>query len=134
MPDFLGVAHVAITVNDMEATAAWWERAFGFERVKRVDEPPGEQRHPRILVRHAGSGLVLGIHQPHERSGDRFDPDRTGLDHLALTVDARERLDEWRQHLSGLGIETSPVRDAGNAEFVSLVDPDGVQVELWWPK
>ncbi|NMH96370.1 VOC family protein [Pseudonocardia acidicola] len=133
-PGFTGVAHLAMTVVDMEATAAWWERTFGFERLRRVDEPEGEQRHPRILIRHPGSGLVFGIHEPHERSGDRFDPDRTGLDHIALAVTERTDLDRWSEHLDALGVEHSPARDAGYAEFVSFTDPDGIQGELWWVK
>lgn len=133
-PNFSRVAHLAVTVIDMEATAAWWGRVFGAERVTRVDEPPGELRHPRILVRHPGSSLVIGIHEPHDRSGDRFDPDRTGMDHVALAVTERADLDRWIEHLDVLGVAHSPVRDAGYAEFVSLEDPDGIQVELWWAR
>jgi len=134
MPDFTGVAHIAVTVNDMEASAAWDVRVFGFERVRRVDEPSGEQRHPRVLVRHPGSGLLLGIHEPHDRSRDRFDPDRTGLDYVAFSVMERAELDEWIAHLDWLGVGHSPVRDAGYAEFVSLEDPDGIQLEVWWAR
>ena len=134
VPGFTGVAHIAITVNDMEASAAWWGRVFGFERVRRVDEPPGEQRHPRILIRHPSSGVVLGVHEPHDRSGDRFDPDRTGLDHIALAVASRDDLDEWSAHLDRLGVDHSPVRDIGYAEFVSVEDPDGIQIEPFWTR
>jgi catechol 2,3-dioxygenase-like lactoylglutathione lyase family enzyme len=134
MPEFSGVAHVAITVDDMERSAAWYGRVLGFERVRRVDEPPGGQRHPRILVRHPSSGVILGIHEPHDRSGDAFDPDRTGLDHLALTVADHDALESWMAFLDDLGVDHSPVRDIGYAEFVSLEDPDGIQLELFWIK
>jgi len=132
MPDFTGVAHVAVTVRDMEATVAWWERLFGFKEVSRAYEPPGEQRHPRILIRHDASGLVLGIHQPYERSGDSFDPSRTGLDHISLSVAERSDLDRWMAFLDEQGVAHSPVRDLGHAAFITLEDPDGMQVELWW--
>jgi len=104
-------------------------RVFGTERVSRVDEPPTERRHPRILVRHPDSGLVMGIHEPHDRSGDDLDPARTGLDHIAIAVTDRSELDG---HPDTLGVGHSPVRDAGYAEFVSLTDPDGIAIELWW--
>lgn len=130
-PPLGGIAHVAVVVADMAATAAWWERVLGFERLARYDEPPGEQRHPRILVRHPGSGLVVGIHQPHGHTGEAFDPDRTGLDHLALTVPSREALDAWLARLDALGVEHSPVRDIGRARFVTLADPGGTALELW---
>ena len=132
-PDINGVAHVAIVVRDMEASAAWWCRVLGLERVARFDEPPDEQRHPRILLRSPSSGLVIGVHEPHRRSGDRFDPDRTGLDHLALTVPDRDALNTWSAHLDRLGVPHSPVRSARAASFVSFEDPDGIQLELWWP-
>ena len=131
-PTFEGIAHLAVTVRDMEATAAWWERHFGFGRLHRVDEPPGEMRHPRILLRHEASGLVLGIHEPHDRSGDAFDPSRTGLDHVSFAVAERSELQAWMEQLDANGIAHSPVRSTPTAEFVSLADPDGIQIELWW--
>jgi glyoxylase I family protein len=110
-PTFTQAAHVALTVR----------------------EGPSEARHPRQLVRHPDSGLVLGIHEPYERSNDRFDPQRTGLDHLAVTVTDRAALNAWIAHLDAQGVEHSPVRDAGYAEFVSFADPDGIAWELWLP-
>ena len=83
-----------------------------------------------MLLRHADSGLVLGVQEPFERSGDEFDPSRTGLDHFALAVAGRGALDEWTARLGGLGAAHSPVRDIGYAEFVSVFDPDGIQWEL----
>jgi len=129
---FSGVAHLALVVRDMAASVAFYEEVLGFERVGEVREGPPEAGHPRRLVRHPDSGLVLGIHEPHRRSGDRFDPQRTGLDHVAVGVAAREDLDAWSERLDAHGVEHSPVRDAGYAEFVSFCDPDGIAWELWW--
>ncbi|MFP5070988.1 VOC family protein [Pseudonocardia nantongensis] len=86
IPTFTQVAHVALVVRDMAASVAFYERVLGFEQASERREGPPEARHPRQLVRHPDSGLVLGIHEPYERSHDRFDPQRTGLDHLAVTV------------------------------------------------
>ncbi len=69
---------------------------------------------------------------PHDRSGDDFDPSRTGMDHLSLSVGDRADLDAWTRQLEQNGVTPSPVRDAGSAEFISLVGRDGIQVELWW--
>ena len=128
---FSGVAHLALVVRDMTAAVQFYERVLGFERTGEVQEGPSEEGHPRRLMRHAGSGLVLGIHEPHRRTGDLFDPQRTGLDHVALTVDGREALDAWAARLDEAGVEHSPVRDVGYAEFVSFCDPDGIAWELW---
>ena len=132
MPSFSGVAHLALTVRDMTAAVRFYETVLGFERVGDVVAGPPDAGHPRRLLRHAGSGLVLGIHEPHERSGDRFDPQRTGLDHVAVAVDTREDLESWATTLDDHAVEHSPIRDAGYAEFVSFCDPDGTAWEIWF--
>ena len=133
MPTFTQVAHVALVVRDMAASVAFYERVLGFEQASERREGPLEARHPRQLVRHPDSGLVLGIHEPYERSHDRFDPQRTGLDHLAITVVDRAMLNAWVTHLDAHSVEHSPVRDAGYAEFVSFCDPDDIAWEIWLP-
>ena len=130
---FSGVAHVALVVRDMTASVTFYEQVLGFERVGEVSEGPTDAGHPRRLMRHSGSGLVLGIHEPHQRSGDRFDPQRTGLDHVAVTVDGPDALDAWSRRLTEHGVEHSPHRNAGYAEFVSFCDPDGIAWEVWAP-
>ena len=128
---FSGVAHIAFVVRDMTAAVEFYESVLGFERTGEVREGPPEAGHPRRLMRHADSGLVIGIHEPHERSGDLFDPQRTGLDHVAVAVADRAALDSWAARLDAHGVEHSPVRDAGYAEFLSFCDPDGIAWELW---
>lgn len=132
-PTFTQAAHVALVVRDMAVSVAFYERVLGFLRASERREGPPDAGHPRQLVRHPDSGLVLGIHEPYERSNDRFDPQRTGLDHLAVTVTDRAALEAWVAHLDAQGVEHSPVRDAGYAEFVSFADPDGIAWEIWLP-
>lgn len=134
VPPFTQAAHVALVVRDMDASVAFYEQVMGFEPASERREGPPEARHPRRLLRHPGSGLVLGIHEPYDRSGDRFDPQRTGLDHIAVTVEDHAALEEWIAHLDQHGVEHSPVRDAGYAEFVSFTDPDGIAWEVWLPR
>jgi glyoxylase I family protein len=56
---------------------------------------------------------------------------RTGLDHIAFEVADRAELTSWIAHLDELGVAHSPVRELGYSCFVSLEDPDRVQIELW---
>ncbi|WP_262704578.1 MULTISPECIES: VOC family protein [Streptomyces] len=134
MSTFIGIAHVAIVVRDMAASVDWYRRALGFEPAGEVMAGPVEAAHPRQIMRHADSGLVLAVHEPLRRSGDMFDPSRTGLDHFSLTVSDRAALDGWARRLDDLGVPRSPVRDAGYAEFISVADPDGIAWELWATK
>ena len=133
-PTFSGVAHLALVVREMTPAVAFYESVLGFERVGEVVAGPPGAGHPRRLMRHGDSGLVLGIHEPIERSGDVFDPSRTGLDHVAVAVADRDALEAWTARLDAHGVEHSPVRDAGYAEFVSFCDPDGIAWEVWWAK
>ncbi|BBJ47222.1 glyoxalase [Streptomyces antimycoticus] len=131
MHTFTSVAHIAIVVRDMDTSVAWYRRVLGFDPAGGVVPGPIEAGHPRQLMRHPGSGLVLAVHEPLQRSGDLFDPSRTGLDHLALAVPDRTALDTWARHLDDHSIPHSPVRDTGYAEFITLADPDGIAWELW---
>jgi glyoxylase I family protein len=128
---FSGIAHVALVVRDMARSVDWYERVLGFERHGEVRPGPPEAGHPRQLMRHPDSGLVLGIHEPLDHSDDTFDPSRAGLDHLALAARDRADLEEWLARLDELKVPHSPVRDIGYARFVSVFDPDGIQWELW---
>ena len=86
---------------------------------------------PRILLLHQHSGFLLGLCDHPGRSGDAFDPRRTGLDHIAFEVADRAELTSWMAHLDELGVAHSPVRELGHSCFVPLEDPDRVQIELW---
>ena len=131
MVTFVRATHCALTVRDMDESAEWYQRVLGFRLVRRVEIPPGQPGIPRILLLHPDSGFILGIYDHPEKSGDRFVPARTGLDHLAFEVPEERGLDEWMANLDQLGVGHSPVRDLGNSKFISLEDPDGIQIELW---
>jgi glyoxylase I family protein len=126
VPTFDGAHHIAFVVRDNAVSAEWYQRVLGFRFVKQFDTGI-----PRILLQHPPSMLHVSLYNTEGRSGDRFSPLRTGLDHLALGVASEEELAAWIAHLDGLGVEHSAVHDLGHAKFVSLEDPDGVQIELW---
>jgi glyoxylase I family protein len=131
MPTFTRALHVALTVTDMRVSAGWYQRVLGFDFVKEFEVAPGAAGIPRILLLHQHSGFLLGLCNHAGRTGDSFDPLRTGLDHLAFEVADRAELDAWTAHLDQLTVGHSPVREIGHSSFVSLEDPDGIQIELW---
>jgi len=131
VPSFNRAQHVALTVRDMRVSAEWYQRVLGFSFVKEFQVADGDAGIPRILLLHQHSGFLLGLCEHPGRTGDLFDPRRTGLDHIAFEVAHREEITSWMAHLDALGAAHSPVRELGHASFVSLEDPDGVQTELW---
>ncbi len=129
LPSSRGASHVGMTVRDMDASALWYQRVFGWIVLRRFSE--GEAGSPRIILYDPGSGFAYGLCQPHDRSGDSFDYRRTGLDHFALSVADNDELERWIAHLDALGVTHSPVRELELGRFISLEDPDGIQLELW---
>ena len=129
MPSIQGASHVALTVRNMAASAEWYERLFGWRVLRRYGDD--EAGTPRILLLDPASSFVVSLCQPADGSGDGFDYRRTGLDHLAVKVADEAELDRWIAHLDELGVDHSPVRVLDLGRFVSLEDPDGIQLELW---
>jgi glyoxylase I family protein len=130
---FSGIAHIAVVVRDMTKSVDWYHRVLGFVPVGEVMPGPAGAGLPRQPMKHPDSGFTLVVFEPVRRSGDLFDPSRTGLNHFSVVVDGRAGLDEWARRLDELGVSRSPVRDVGYAQFITTADPDGIAWELWTP-
>jgi glyoxylase I family protein len=129
MPSITGASHVALTVRDMQASAKWYHDVFGWQPVRNLT---GEEAgSPRILLFDPQSQFVVAVCEPGADPTDRFDHRRIGLDHLALAVADEAGLQAWIEHLDALGIVHSPIREFGPAKFLTVDDPDGIQIELW---
>ncbi len=130
MPGIVGVPHIGLTVRDMDASAQWYQRVFGWQVVGWFG--PGERATPRVRLYDHRSQFGMGLCQPEDGSDDRFNHCRTGLDHLAFEVASEEELERWIVHLDSLEIAHSPVRNVDDlAKFLSFEDPDGIQLEVW---
>jgi glyoxylase I family protein len=130
-PTLAGASHLGLTVRDMDVSAEWYQRVFGWQVLRRMEAGEGAAS-PRVLLLDPATFFVVGLCQYDDRSGDRFDHRRTGLDHYAFLVAEEGDLGRWIEHLDAVGVEHSPVRDVpGLGKFVSLDDPDGIQFELW---
>lgn len=129
MPSIQGAAHIGLTVRNMESSAEWYQRVFGWVPIRRYAE--GGAGTPRIIMYDPESNFALGLCQPDDGTGDVFDYRRTGLDHIGLTMADEADLNQWVVHLDDLGVTHSPIRDTGIGRFVTLDDPDGIQIELW---
>lgn len=129
-----GLHHVSITVTDLEASLAWYQRVFGGERmpIKFPHYGCEDTGYGRLLVE-PRSGLVFGLHTNTGNDGERFDEARTGLDHLGFNVASRADLEAWTARLDELGIEHSGIRALDQPfPFATVVfrDPDNIQLEL----
>ena len=131
-----GYAHVRLTVTDIARSRAFYEQVFGlpvaFEVPPDADEATREQLGFLFggVIFQVGPGLLLGL-RPVAPTGDRFDEDRVGLDHLSLAVADRSVLDDAARRLDELGVAHEPVKDLGRAAILEFRDPDGIALELY---
>jgi glyoxylase I family protein len=133
-PPTTGVHHFSPTVSDVEASAEWYGRVFGMQRLPVTFPHHGdEQGGFAVLLLDPRTGLLIGLHHHEAHAKGDFDERRTGLDHLAWGVSAREDLDTWAAWLDELGVAHSGVIDKTEPMPYSVVvfrDPDGIQLEL----
>jgi catechol 2,3-dioxygenase-like lactoylglutathione lyase family enzyme len=134
-PAITGIHHLSVTVSDVEASAEWYQKVFGLQRVP-VTFPHYEREETgyAVLLIDQRSGLAFGLHKNTGNQGESFDECRTGLDHFGFNVSDRAELDRWADHLSAVGVEHSGIREVKEpVPFSTLVfrDPDNIQLELF---
>jgi len=73
-----GLSHLAIRVTDLARSKRFYSETLGFPVVLEFND---------IVLVNAG-GVLIGMRgdNPETASGDRFNPFRVGLDHIALAV------------------------------------------------
>ena len=86
------------------------------------------------IVAFGAQGIDLFEHA--DNRCERFVPERTGLDHLALAAESLVELQWWASWLDAHDVACSEIREVHDIgamlDFVDLdfVDPDGIQLEL----
>jgi glyoxylase I family protein len=127
---FHGISHLDLSVSDVEASAAWYQRVLGLDRVRRSDLPG----RTMIVLLHRPSGLIIGLNQHDDMPEGGFDERRCGLDHVGFTVAERAELEVWEARLAELGVAHSPVADVDSGAALVFRDPDNIQLEMWWTR
>lgn len=122
-----GVHHARITVTDPARSREFYTGLLGFEVM--MDFPDG------VLVTNGTIflGLRTGPDPSKAPAGDRFDPNRVGLDHLTLSVGSKADLETAREQATAQGVPCGEIVDFGpqfGFYVLMLEDPDGIQIEL----
>lgn len=133
-PTITRVHHVSLTVTDLEASIAWYERVFRTRRLDLTIPHYGrEDTGFSVLLAEPRSGLIFGLHHNTGNLGEPFDEVRTGLDHVSFGVSGRSELVAWTQWLDELKIDHTGVVDETQPFTYSTIvfrDPDNIQLEL----
>ena len=134
-----GIHHLRLTVTDVARSREFYTSLLGFEVA--VDSPPAAdpKADPTYPVLWGGcvmvrGNLLLGL-RPVAKQGDRFDPDRVGLDHLSFSVGSKAELDEAVRLFDERGVPHGEIATLASFGIYVLPfrDPDNIQVELTAP-
>ncbi|ULE31576.1 VOC family protein [Mycobacterium sp. IDR2000157661] len=130
------VAHVRLTVTDIERSRRFYESVFGWAILFELPEGADEATRETLGFLHGGviydlGGALLGLRPV---ADDRFDENRVGLDHLAFRLGTKSEIEAAATHLDGLGIAHEPMKDIGPAYILEFRDPDNIALELTAPK
>jgi glyoxylase I family protein len=130
VPAFPSIAHVAVTVTDLERSTRWYAALFAAEPVLDEDEEIGGFHHTVFVL---DGGQLFGLHTHPQAADDGFDEHRTGLDHVAFACPDRSDLQRWAERLDELGVVHGGIKDAHYGSGVSFRDPDGIALEFFAP-
>ena len=130
------IAHVRLTVTDIERSRRFYETVFGWPVLVEVPGTADEATRRELSFLFGGviydlGGALIGLRPV---ATDRFHEDRAGLDHLAFRANDKAELDSAAQYLDELGIDHEPVKDIGPSYILEFRDPDNIALELTAPK
>ena len=119
-----GIGHIALRVTDLDRARRFYTEALGFDLIG------GSESVAFVTAGGAVFALLAGTDAT--PPGDRFDPFRVGLDHLALAV-PREALPDLLRRLDAAQVRNNGIeRDEGRgAEAITFYDPDGTAWEFY---
>jgi glyoxylase I family protein len=130
------IAHVRLTVTDIERSRQFYESVFGWPVLIETPERADAATQEALSFLFGGviydlGGTLIGLRPV---ADDRFHEDRCGLDHLAFRLASTDELDAAAAHLDDLGIEYEPIKDIGPSYILEFRDPDNIALELTAPK
>jgi glyoxylase I family protein len=134
-----GVHHLRLTVTDVQRSREFYTSLLGFQ-VAAESPPPGDPAADEVFSILFGGivmirgNLIMGL-RPVAPAGDRFDPDRVGLDHLSFGVASREELEQAARLFDERGVTHGEITrlPSFGIDVLPFTDPDGVQLELTAP-
>ena len=133
------IHHLRLTVTDVHRSRQFYTGLLGFEVA--VESPsagdPSAAEVFKILfggIVMIRGNLLMGL-RPMAPSGDRFDPDRVGLDHLSFGVPGRDDLEQAARLFDEHGVPHGQITTLAGfgIDVLPFEDPDGVQLELTAP-
>lgn len=125
-----GIAHVSLTVTNLERSTAWYREVMGFEVIWSLER----HGYKKVILTDAASGIIFSLTEHGERSsGDEFSEFRTGLDHVSFAVPSFHELALWQARFEELCVPHTEILKTKTGAVIVFRDPDNVQVEMYAP-
>lgn len=126
------VHHLTLTVTNLKRSLDFYTEVLGFQVAMELGPT-------RSILSNGSAMVALGTAPDPERaiSGDRFDENRVGLDHLSFSLSSRKELDQAVSLFDEKGIPHGEIKDLGEALGLCVLafrDPDNIQLELTAPR
>jgi catechol 2,3-dioxygenase-like lactoylglutathione lyase family enzyme len=109
--------HIALTVSDREASAAFYGRHLGLTDRVHDDE--------HLLILGSGDGSLLAL------SEGRVPEGLPRTNHFGFQLDDAGEVRGARERLREAGVPETEWQDAGGLVRVQVADPDGYRVDLF---
>ena len=133
------IHHLRLTVTDVQRSREFYTGLLGFQVAVESPQPgdPGADEAFSILfggVVMIRGNVMMGL-RPVASAGDRFDPDRVGLDHLSFSAASREALEDAVRLFDEHGVTHGAITRLSSfgIDVLAFDDPDGIQLELTTP-
>lgn len=130
------IAHVRLTVTDIERSRQFYESVFGWPVLLEVPDNADEATRAQLSFLYGGvvydlGGMLIGLRPV---ATDRFSEDRAGLDHISFRLVRLAELECAAKHLDEVGVDHEPIKDIGPSYILEFRDPDNIALELTAPK
>jgi len=130
------VAHVRLTVTDIDRSRKFYETVFGWPVA--IELPANADDATKEALGFLYGGVIYNIGHAliglRPMAADSFDENRVGLDHIAFKVADKAEIDAAAALLDELGVAHEPVKDIGAIYILEFRDPDNIALELSAPK
>ncbi len=128
MMEIAGIAHVQLTVNDLQRAMPFYEKVLGFLGMRPVVKAPNG------LYMIGGKTAVLITRSSEENRAVRFDQRRIGLHHLCFRARLREDIDRLYEFLvkEQVLVVHEPEEGPWASGYYSILfeDPEGIRLEV----
>lgn len=123
-----GIAHIQLTVNDLQRAMPFYERVVGFMGMRPV------VKAPNFLYMIGGKTAIAITRAPEENRHLAFDQRRIGLHHVCFRARSRQDVDELYAFLLQHDVKIVHPPEDGSfaAGYYSVLfeDPEGVRLEV----